>query len=151
MKRRKRIPASVVRELWTWQRGRCNGAACGQPLVPLGFDVDHVVPLHLGGTDELLDPATAEQQLQLLCAVCHAIKSRTEMREWHRRSPYFRQRSFVPLRTPIPHHFLAKVALAGIVRAEAQIEAPTPQSCYRHAPPREPLRVVETPKTEPTP
>ena len=39
-------------------------------LHPKGFDIDHIVELRDGGKDEL-------DNLQALCATCHAKKTRT--------------------------------------------------------------------------
>lgn len=45
-------------------------ATCNMLLHPKGFDIDHVVELRDGGKDEL-------DNLQALCATCHAKKTRT--------------------------------------------------------------------------
>lgn len=45
-------------------------AACNMLLHPKGFDIDHIVELRDGGKDEL-------ENLQALCALCHAKKTRT--------------------------------------------------------------------------
>ncbi len=45
-------------------------AACNMLLHPKGFDIDHIVELRDGGKDEL-------DNLQALCATCHAKKTRT--------------------------------------------------------------------------
>lgn len=50
------------------QRYAC--AKCATLLHPKGFDIDHVVELRDGGKDEL-------DNLQALCATCHAKKTRT--------------------------------------------------------------------------
>ena len=42
-----------------------------------GEEVDHIVPLHQGGTD-------VRHNLQVLCSTCHAEKTRAEMRDTHR-------------------------------------------------------------------
>lgn len=45
-------------------------ATCNMLLHPRGFDIDHIVELRDGGKDEL-------DNLQALCATCHAKKTRT--------------------------------------------------------------------------
>lgn len=45
-------------------------ATCNMLLHPKGFDIDHIVELRDGGKDEL-------NNLQALCATCHAKKTRT--------------------------------------------------------------------------
>lgn len=45
-------------------------ATCNMLLHPKGFDIDHIVELRDGGKDEL-------DNLQALCATCHAKKTRT--------------------------------------------------------------------------
>jgi len=59
-----RYAATRVRELFTLQKGRC--ANCRDKLGNK-WDVDHVMPRILGGTDDLLN-------LQLLCASCNRRK-----------------------------------------------------------------------------
>jgi 5-methylcytosine-specific restriction endonuclease McrA len=58
-------------------------------LLPSTWQVDHVIPLHLGGTNEW-------QNLQILCPLCHANKSQLEAierealaRQRKKKSPYF--------------------------------------------------------------
>jgi 5-methylcytosine-specific restriction endonuclease McrA len=47
-------------------------ADCGELLHPRAMDIDHIVPLHAGGED-------VAQNLQALCANCHAKKTRTNV------------------------------------------------------------------------
>ena len=54
------------------QSWMCAGN-CGKPL-PAEFDIDHMVPLHLGGVDET-------HNMQALCPLCHAVKTRSEASE----------------------------------------------------------------------
>jgi 5-methylcytosine-specific restriction protein A len=42
-----------------------------QGLVTLGEEVDHIVPLHLGGSD-------ADSNKELLCKTCHRFKTASE-------------------------------------------------------------------------
>lgn len=60
-----RLPAGVVLELFQSQSGKC--AACNKSL-KLGYHVDHIMPLALGGGHEKLN-------LQLLCPPCNLKKS----------------------------------------------------------------------------
>lgn len=57
------------------QQWRCN--VCGE-LLDEAFEVDHVVPLHLGGADEL-------SNAQAICAADHARKTVAEEAERLRR------------------------------------------------------------------
>jgi len=43
-------------------------------LLPLAAQVDHVIPLALGGLDDM-------RNMQMLCANCHAEKSRKEAKQ----------------------------------------------------------------------
>ena len=54
---RRKIPASVSQEVTERTDGK---RACGAP----GKELDHIVPLHAGGTDE-------PSNLRLLCQACH--------------------------------------------------------------------------------
>ena len=47
----------------------CQNPSCG--LVTVQFEIDHIVPLHLGG-------AESDENRQLLCIKCHAIKTANE-------------------------------------------------------------------------
>lgn len=62
------------RRLHLWSQSPCC-AACGRLTdYPHGFELDHVVPLHLGGRDD-------ESNLQVLCSGpdgCHAAKTKRE-------------------------------------------------------------------------
>lgn len=58
----------------------CGCAAYAQIVTPAGaripilkFDVDHKIPLHKGGVDEVTN-------LQLLCSDCHKKKTREDMK-----------------------------------------------------------------------
>jgi hypothetical protein len=59
-------------------------------LMPPHFDLDHITPLHKGGTDD-------RQNLQALCAACHSQKTFGEMmvyaEEKGKTSPFFNTRS----------------------------------------------------------
>ncbi len=49
---------------------RCNNCRC---LVDAHYEIDHIVPLHLGG-------GNCDANLQLLCGGCHAAKTAAEMK-----------------------------------------------------------------------
>ena len=73
-----------------------------EQLLPSTWQVDHRVPLHLGGTNDWLN-------LQILCPLCHANKSQleaierealTRQRKNGQISPYFPVLPAVPDRPP---------------------------------------------------
>lgn len=47
---------------------------CG--IVSLHLEVDHIIPLHLGGADN-------DENRQALCKKCHRKKTKTEIKERH--------------------------------------------------------------------
>ena len=56
---------------WFWeQQGRCNG--CGGEFPPRVFEVDHIVPLQLGGNESM-------DNKQLLCPSCNRKKGQLNM------------------------------------------------------------------------
>lgn len=72
----KRIRLSPLQRLTilSQQSYCCVGIQCqGQTLMPpLGMEIDHVIPLHRGGSN-------AWENLAALCATCHAIKTNMEI------------------------------------------------------------------------
>ncbi|MGR9116947.1 MAG: HNH endonuclease [Gammaproteobacteria bacterium] len=48
-------------------------ASCKRVFRPLRLEVDHIIPLHLGGTE-------IDENRQTLCIQCHKIKSGSEER-----------------------------------------------------------------------
>lgn len=50
--------------------GLCQDCLAAGATVP-GVEVDHITPLHMGGTDDL-------RNLRLLCRACHASKTARE-------------------------------------------------------------------------
>ena len=66
--KRKSFPQWYRLQIAAEQDWKCN--ACKQKL-PAVFDIDHIVSLYHGGNNE-------RENLQCLCVVCHAVKSRSE-------------------------------------------------------------------------
>lgn len=64
--------AAELKALMVKQRGKC--ACCREPLKH-GYDVDHVVPLAKGGTNDILN-------IQLLCPPCNRSKGAKDPLEW---------------------------------------------------------------------
>ena len=67
---RKRIPAKTRRRLYGLQSGKCEG--CWSDLPLRNLEVDHIVPISKGGTDDF-------DNLQLLCGTCNRIKGDRDM------------------------------------------------------------------------
>jgi 5-methylcytosine-specific restriction endonuclease McrA len=66
---RRRLSTRARLELFLGAHGRCK--ACDRLLTPgTRWEVDHVVPLALGGAD-------TDENLQVLCSPCHAGKTAT--------------------------------------------------------------------------
>jgi 5-methylcytosine-specific restriction endonuclease McrA len=63
---RRRWSTAVRRRVWERFNGRCQ--MCQQPTDERGFDLDHHIPLALGGEDE-------EANLRPLCRPCHRVKT----------------------------------------------------------------------------
>ncbi len=63
------LPADFMQGLWDLQGGRCG--ICGDPLHPAQFQVDHIVPVSLGGSHEV-------SNLQLTHARCNVLKGRQD-------------------------------------------------------------------------
>lgn len=62
--------AKARRAIWAEQQGKC--AMCGALGNPAVQELDHIVPIHLGGGDE-------RSNLQMLCrAPCHRDKTNRE-------------------------------------------------------------------------
>jgi len=69
---RKKIGKKVVDEILGKQGGKC--AWCGRDIEPgQGFEVDHVVPVALGGSNE-------PENLQILHRPCHREKTRSDVK-----------------------------------------------------------------------
>lgn len=66
----------IIRRLYLRQDGECRG--CGNGYLQKDMQVDHVVPLARGGSDDL-------SNLQLLCAHCNTTKGTGTMEDLFRR------------------------------------------------------------------
>ena len=65
---REHIPAEVVRRVWAVAGRRCGYCLAPQHLVFSSLQVEHVIPLATGGTDD-------EPNLWLACPICNGHKS----------------------------------------------------------------------------
>lgn len=63
----------IVAASQEWKCGQCN------IILPASFQVDHIIPLHLNGSNEI-------HNLMALCAACHAQKSYLEMAQYFENS-----------------------------------------------------------------
>lgn len=91
---RKRLSSAQMRIIAALQDYKCK--ICLQ-LLPAQWCADHIVPLHLNGSNQLLN-------FQLLCPNCHAKKTQHEMINWHQdtiTSPYFSTLAAKPI--PLPN------------------------------------------------
>lgn len=77
---RKKFPVSIRLHVARAQKWECVGINCARNtdhfkrMLPSSFDIDHIVPLHNGGTNEV-------RNLQALCPNCHRLKSLFEARQ----------------------------------------------------------------------
>jgi hypothetical protein len=65
---REHIPADVVRRVWATAGDRCGYCLAPQHLVLVSLEVEHLVPLAAGGTND-------ESNLWLACPLCNGHKS----------------------------------------------------------------------------
>jgi len=65
---RRAIPASVDRRIRTAANNRCGYCLSPQHLVMARLEIEHIIPLAKGGTDE-------ESNLWLACPICNSHKS----------------------------------------------------------------------------
>ena len=68
---RARVSANRRRILIAAQHGLC--ATCREPLPAKCAEVDHIVPLELGGRHD-------EENFQVLCIPCHKTKTKSDVR-----------------------------------------------------------------------
>ena len=73
MSDRRRLTPTDRRSVYNLTGGRC--AYCGQELAFRDIQVDHVVPLHLGGADEAFNMFPA-------CRSCNHYKRGMELERW---------------------------------------------------------------------
>jgi 5-methylcytosine-specific restriction enzyme A len=80
-------------------RDRFHGICqmCRQPIDVMGFDLDHHVPLAIGGEDD-------EENMRPLCRTCHALKTRGEAAAFAREKRLAAKHlgAKAPSRTPLP-------------------------------------------------
>ena len=74
--KRKKLTSGETLHISRRQQHKCN--LCKSYDVDELCDIDHIIPLHLGGTNEL-------DNYQILCPICHKDKTRKEMVEWRAR------------------------------------------------------------------
>ena len=65
-----KIPGRVQTRLFDAANGRCQ--QCGVHLIPGHFAFDHITALANGGTH-------AEANLQVLCDICHGVKTKKDV------------------------------------------------------------------------
>lgn len=84
--KRKTLSEVSKRIIAAGQKYMCVGSVCnGRVLLPQTWELDHIYPLHLGGTNHI-------NNLQVLCPNCHALKTQQEAMTRMNiiiRSPYF--------------------------------------------------------------
>lgn len=62
----RRMTAKRKQAIYARQYGRC--AKCRELIVIWPYDIDHIIPLALGGSDD-------DNNCEALCKVCHRIKT----------------------------------------------------------------------------
>ncbi len=65
---REHIPVDVVRRVWAAAGNRCGYCLAPQHLVFVPLEIEHLVPLAAGGTDD-------ESNLWVACPICNGHKS----------------------------------------------------------------------------
>ncbi|MCU0704070.1 MAG: HNH endonuclease [Fimbriiglobus sp.] len=65
---REHVPAEVVRRVWATAGHRCGYCLAPQHLVFASLEIEHVIPLAAGGTND-------ESNLWLACPICNGHKS----------------------------------------------------------------------------
>lgn len=73
MTRRVEFSRKVRRQAIERANGRCENKKCGAALKAGEAEVDHILPLELGGESVLANA-------QVLCRICHAAKTATDIR-----------------------------------------------------------------------
>lgn len=81
LKKRRKLNNNERFALSFRQQHKCNH--CKKELEPLLFDFDHIVPLCIGGRDEL-------DNIQILCVSCHRLKTYDDMVQYKKMLQYNR-------------------------------------------------------------
>ena len=90
--RHRRVARSRAQRDRLWERANRQCAHCDATLPRHGYDVDHIVALADGGTED-------DTNLQILCLACHRLKNVIEAKK--RAALRRRQKSFL---TPTHSH-----------------------------------------------
>lgn len=69
---RHRFSPKEMAEIFAERGGRC--ANCGNKIRARDWELDHLIPLSLGGTND-------RTNLQILCDICHGAKTCTDVSE----------------------------------------------------------------------
>lgn len=64
-----RRPRSTTARLAIWRKWKCTCQMCFRPTDERGFDLDHHIPLEIGGDD-------TDDNLRPLCRPCHRLKTK---------------------------------------------------------------------------
>lgn len=79
---RKKFSEVQKRIIAAHQQYLCAGKTCREQkkLLPETWELDHIQPLHLGGSNfyDFTDPGNNKNNLQVLCPLCHARKTQIE-------------------------------------------------------------------------
>lgn len=94
---RKAIPARVRREVIERAGGRCEIKTCRASLPCI--EIDHKLPVWAGGDNDL-------SNLQVLCAPCHAYKTKRDVREFAKSRRGLSKR--IKRKAKMPFHWLKK-------------------------------------------
>ena len=86
---RKQFSEAQKRIIAFHQQYRCPGMRCnGTKILPSTWQLDHIIPLHLGGSnyynfDFRNQDEYNQNNLHILCAGCHALKTQQEMIQFY--------------------------------------------------------------------
>ena len=90
---KRKIFSEVQKRIIAYHQGyRCTGLLCKKhKLLPQTWELDHVTPLHQGGSNfyDFTNRHHPCNNLQVICPSCHSLKTQHEMMGFELYSKYF--------------------------------------------------------------